>query len=533
MKSSIDIVRERVESAYEKSKKAGGNNAELTDLLFQEFLTVLEEVEVYEEELTEQNNELESQRYEVVKQRLRYEDLFNFAPDAYLVTDLNGVVREANQMAANLLNIEQRHLIGKPLVTFIDENNRKRFRLLLSTSQGVTDFDILLDPRKALPINASARMALITDARGKPFEIRWVLRDVTESKRLQQAVRKSEERLMRMFSSAPILIVLLNEQGIILESNKASLDLLHYRPQEIARQPVVKMVYSEDEPVFQEQMNNLIVGQEDNARFDVRFVDWNQNLHWMRVSLSRLNPVENEENNILMMTDDITAERQIERERAEMRQRVMEGTENERVRLAQDLHDHPLQDLYGAMFELIEVAEEQTSIESRDKLEQVQLSMQQTIDSLRVTCGELRPPSLRFYGLEKAIRYYIDLIKPRNPKLVIQLDLEKDENRLQPPLTLALYRIVQQGVANVVRHSKASQAKISLHFHGDFLTLTIEDNGVGFEVPDRMMEMVREGHYGLAGITERVESIGGEVQIESRIDFGTTLVIEVPVGELA
>ncbi len=532
MRNPIDSVREKIQGVYEKSKQAGGSSPELFEALYQELMTVLEEVEVYEEELAAQNSELEAQRHEVERQRLRYEDLFHFAPEAYLVTDLNGVVREANRMASTLLNTEQRYLIGKPLITFIEENNRKRFRLLLSTSQGTSDFDIPIEPRKLSRLDVSVRMAFVMDERGKPFEIRWVLHDVTESKRLQQAVRKSEERLMRVFTGAPILIVLLNERGIVVESNKALLDQLHYRSQEVIRQPVDRLVYDEDLPVFKEQMDNVTSYRSDNERFEVRFLDWNQNLHWMRVSLTRLNPIEEDNGSILMMTDDITAERQIEQERLEIRRQVMEGIENERVRLAQDLHDHPLQDLYGALFELIEAADDLPETENRDKLERVQESIQQTIDSLRATCGELRPPSLRFYGLEKAIRYYIELIKPRTPNIDFQLDLEKDENRLPPILALALYRIVQQGVANVVRHAMASQASISMHFNNGMLTLKIEDNGVGFEVPDKVAELAREGHYGLAGITERVESIGGELQIDSRPDYGTTLEIDVPVENI-
>ncbi len=533
IQNPIDSVRSRIEKAYADSKTTGEYTSELVDLMYQEFLTVLEEIEVYEEELTVQNSELESQRFEIEKQRRRYEDLFNFAPEAYLVTDLHGVIREGNQMAARLLNISQDHLIGKPLVMFIEENNRKRFRLLLSSLQEIFDFDIRVQPFKAQPIEVGVRMASIKDKFGKPFEIRWVLRDITESKKMQTAIRKSEERLMRVFTSSPTLIILMDEHGAILESNKALLDQLHYRITEVVHQPVEQLIFPEDWPVFQEQLENLAQRPEENIRFEVRFLDWNHNVRWMRVSLSRLNPVAGEESSILMMTDDFTAERQIESERLEIRQRVMEGIENERVRLAQDLHDHPLQDLYGALFVLMEVAEDQSTSENRNKLERVQSSMQQTIDSLRATCGELRPPSLRFYGLEKAIRYYIELIKPGNPKLKFQLDLEQDNNRLPPPLALALYRIMQQGVINVIRHSQASQASITMHFSDGSLNLKIEDNGVGFVVPDKLMDMVREGHYGLAGITERVESIGGEIQIESKPNAGTSLSISVPADALA
>ncbi len=529
MKSPIDTIRNRVEKAYEDSKQADGNNPQPIDMMFQEFLTVLEEIEVYEEELTEQNNELEVQRYEVEKQRKRYEDLFEFAPEAYLVTDPHGNIREANQIASELLNLNPKRLIGKPMITFIEENNRKRFRLILSTFHKVADFDIHVRPNNGEPFEAAVRMAVIYDERGAPFEIRWVMRDVTESKRLQAVLLKSEERLMRIFSGAPIAIILLDKQGVIQESNHAVLDLLHYRPKEIAQQPVERLIYAEDWPVFQEQLDNLLAKRDENLRFEVRFSDWNDRVHWMQVSLSHLDRLKDESSRILMMTDDITAEKQIEQERVELRQRVMEGIENERVRLAQDLHDHPLQDLYGALFELVEVAGEQSQSESREKLEHVQETMQDTINSLRATCGELRPPSLRFYGLEKAIRYYIELIKPRMPDMEFQLELEKDDNRLSPSLSLALYRIVQQGLMNVMRHAKATKTTVTMRFHDDILTMIIEDNGVGFELPEKMVEMVREGHYGLVSMRDRVESIGGKMHIDSHLNRGTTLTIDLPV----
>src|SRR6476646_4601069 len=121
-------------------------------LIYEQLLTALEELQVSEEELQQQNEELQIARSLIDQERQRYQDLFEFAPDSYIVTDVNGKIQEFNQAAIALLNVPREFLLDKPLAIFVDRLERSTFRLQLLRLQqgyGVQELEIRLQPRKA------------------------------------------------------------------------------------------------------------------------------------------------------------------------------------------------------------------------------------------------------------------------------------------------------------------------------------------------------------------------------------------------
>jgi two-component system cell cycle sensor histidine kinase/response regulator CckA len=121
------------------------------------------------------------------QERQRYQELFDLAPDAYIVTDLRAVVREANMAAASLLRVDRRFLAGKALSTYVARHDRSRFRTLVTRAAKGSPgpaVSFQLQPREGSQINAELSHSLATDAAGRPVGIRWLLRDVTERERL-------------------------------------------------------------------------------------------------------------------------------------------------------------------------------------------------------------------------------------------------------------------------------------------------------------------------------------------------------------
>ncbi len=159
---------------------------------------VLEELEVTGEELRQQNEELITSYSALEAERQRYHDLFEFAPDGYLVTDGQGIVLEANRSAVRLLRVDWKYLIGKPLTAYIAENDRRAFRTKLnqlnSTEIGqVDDWEIWLRPRAGPPFPASITVSHMPDPYAKLPGLRWLFRDI--SKRVQAEVAEHEQRL--------------------------------------------------------------------------------------------------------------------------------------------------------------------------------------------------------------------------------------------------------------------------------------------------------------------------------------------------
>jgi signal transduction histidine kinase len=202
----------------------------------------------------------------------------------------------------------------------------------------------------------------------------------------------------------------------------------------------------------------------------------------------------------------------------------------ERLQIAHTLHEGLLQELIGLKFGLDQ------SLEGTD-LEQVQAGLQgiqsalgQQIRQLRDYCYELRPPALAPFGLEKAIRSHAEDQRTRHPELKIHLDLRSDYQTLSESLRLVLYRVYQEVMSNVLRHSKASAVSIRFRFDEQQATLEIEDNGLGFAVPTHWVEAARRGRLGLIAAQERVESAGGELSIVSTAGKGTRVVVRVPLN---
>ena len=166
-----------------------------------ELLLAVEELRVAEEELRQQNEAMEAAQHQLEDERRRYQHLFQYAPDAYLLTDLSGIVREANLSAARLLNTRPRFLPGKAVVSFVAADDRRRIRTELDRWRSEPTPKILevrLQPRNGEPFDAAIALSV---ARGGPHDtaigFRWLVRDISAQRQLTDELRLREETARR------------------------------------------------------------------------------------------------------------------------------------------------------------------------------------------------------------------------------------------------------------------------------------------------------------------------------------------------
>ena len=197
------------------------------------------------------------------------------------------------------------------------------------------------------------------------------------------------------------------------------------------------------------------------------------------------------------------------------------------MRLAQDLHDGPMQELYGASYRLEEISES-SAPDLQEPLRDINKQIQGTIHELRDMAKELRPPSISSFGLEKAIRAYVEDFQDKHPNINLHLSLAQDRQLLPENMRLTLFRVFQQALTNVLRHSRASEVRVRFTLDAEEVRLVVSDNGAGFDVPPNWMSFVRQGHYGLAGAAERVSALGGILLVESRPEEVTTVTAIIP-----
>lgn len=225
---------------------------------------------------------------------------------------------------------------------------------------------------------------------------------------------------------------------------------------------------------------------------------------------------------------EIKEREQMEAELAELQRRLMEGREAERLHLAQELHDGPLQVLHNLALRLGEMEFLLSGEEGVSQMAAAQAGLQQVVQTVRAICGELRPPTLAPFGLEKAIRSYVDRFQKNHPDLKVMLDLAADGQQLPEGLRLALFRIFQHAMTNVVQHASATHVAVRFQLTETEIMLEIEDDGRGFIMPKRRIELARQGHLGLAGAFERAEALDGRLEIISVLGQGTCIRAVVP-----
>jgi signal transduction histidine kinase len=226
--------------------------------------------------------------------------------------------------------------------------------------------------------------------------------------------------------------------------------------------------------------------------------------------------------------EDITAQKQLQLEMSELRSRLQNSIELERLHVARELHDGPMQDLYSVFYRLEELRGK-IDPELGARLEDLSHDIQGVVQDLRATAKELRPPAISNFGLEKAIRSHVEDLEQQRPELKIHLTLAQDRQQLPEDVRLALFRVCQQALANVLRHSGATEAKVEFEIDPGAARLEISDNGQGFDVPPNWLKFVRQGHFGLAGAAERMEAVGGNLAVESDPPHFTRVRAVVPL----
>jgi PAS domain S-box-containing protein len=176
------------------------NNANLWVSAIQELQAALEELSVAEEELRLQNEELLATRWAVEVERQRYRELFEFAPDAYLVTDQHGTIQEANRVAGSLFDVEPSYLTGKPITSFVLLQDRSDWRQrLLQIRQAIAEaeWEVSCQSRSGKQIDIAVKVAIVRDGQGQVSSLRWLLRDLTTRKQTERELHTLNSQLIQ------------------------------------------------------------------------------------------------------------------------------------------------------------------------------------------------------------------------------------------------------------------------------------------------------------------------------------------------
>jgi signal transduction histidine kinase len=202
---------------------------------------------------------------------------------------------------------------------------------------------------------------------------------------------------------------------------------------------------------------------------------------------------------------------------------AVSARESERERLSRELHDGVLQDLCAVARDL-KALEAQS--EDRSQFAPLTAQSNESVQTLRAICHDLRPPLLSNNPL-LALKALVERLDAQSPA-PIHIEISAEDLWVTEETALAIYRIAQEAMHNAIQHADASEIAVRLTQYPDMLRMTITDDGQGIPDSTDLRRFVAEGHFGLAGMRERAAMIGGILDVQSAPDYGTAVILEVP-----
>ncbi|MEW6446540.1 MAG: sensor histidine kinase [Bacillota bacterium] len=211
----------------------------------------------------------------------------------------------------------------------------------------------------------------------------------------------------------------------------------------------------------------------------------------------------------------------------QMALRILEAQEEERRRVAREIHDGPAQSMANVVMraEFCLKLLEKDPAKLRGELLTLQNLVRDSLQDTRKIIFDLRPMALDDLGIEAALKKFVANYKEQYG-LPVEYQYFGSQKRLPPAVEVALFRIVQEGLNNIYKHANATSAVVKMEVLPDKVKLMIRDNGRGFKVNKVFQEAERKG-YGLIGIRERVQLLNGELDIKSSPGKGTTLNVSI------
>jgi PAS domain S-box-containing protein len=461
--------------------------------------------------------------------------LLDSAPDAAVVIDARGMIALVNKQTEALFGYERGELVGHPVEMLIPARFHARhhehrggyFRDPRTRPMGA-GLELAGQRKNGTDFPVDISLSAIETDEGRLATA--FIRDATDRVEAEEIRRRNEERLAQLIESAPDAVVIIDEAGKVILVNEQTEELFGYHREQLIGERV--------EVLLPERFRHQHVGHRAGyfASPRTRPMGAGLELAGLRrdgsefpidISLSATDTPDGRVATARIR--DITerkAQAELEQTLAERRallRHLVSTAEEERQRIAADIHDDSIQVMAAAGMRL------QILRRTLDDPEQLQLlsALEQTIElsigRLRHLLFELHPPVLDQEGLTAALRMYLDEAEHQSP---IRYSLD-DRLRAQPPedVRLIIYRIAQESLTNVRKHSQARTGRVMVEERGGGFLVRITDDGIGFDADS---VAPTPGHLGLTAIRERAELAGGWLKITSAKGSGTTVEFWIP-----
>jgi len=465
----------------------------------------------------------------------RLAGLLESAMDAIISVDASQKIVLYNRAAERIFGWPFAKVVGQPLTMLIPdrfqashEQHVAHFGETGVTSRRMGSTAVVYGKRsngEEFPVDAS--ISQVDTAEGKLFTV--ILRDVTQRLRSEQEQGRLAQRLAGLLDSAMDAIITVDEGERILMYNRAAEKIFGWAAMQVMGRSLEMLIPERFRHSHLAHVRRFATTGVTSRRMGDGTVIYGLRSNCeefpMDASISQLETVEGKLFTVILR--DVTERVRAHEDLAAFATQANAIREQEKSRVARELHDELAQSLTALKMDTIFVRDNLRDDPRRiaGKLDEMLAMLDSSVAATRRIAADLRPLLLDDLGLMPAIEWLVQNFTQRSG---IACELLADEElELEEPYATAVFRIVQESLANVAKHSQATKVEVSMARHGAEMTLKVQDNGVGF-TPGRAR---KPNSLGLVGLRERAQLLKGQVSIDSAPGRGTTVQASIPVRD--
>ena len=504
--------------------------------------------------------------------RRRYSDDFEFAPVGFFTFDRSGVILDVDSNGALLLGTDRDSLLRIPFSNFISPDSQDIFEL---HRQGLFDTrtkqicDLKLSNHHQNPIWVQLESLACRSGRDQSKQFLTVIKEITDRKKAEEALRKthdeleqrvlertaeleninqklrrqifeceyaeaalkeSEQKYSTLVEDALIGVYIIKD-GIIEFANDKFAAIYGYEKDELIGMSSLDLVHPEDRALIKEMRAKRLKGDKVPSEYEIRGLKKNGDTIWVMRSFSLINFKDGPA--IAGIVSDMTKRRKAEQALREsdkelriLSNQLLSAEEAERKRIARELHDGIGQALSAIKFSVENSLRQLVNEADHSELKSLEAVIpltQKTIEEVRRIVKDLRPAILDDLGILATINWFCREFQNIYAGIRISRKIGIQEGDIPSPLKTVIYRILQEALNNIAKHSRADRVQLSLEKSDSRIALKIQDNGVGFDLAKTISLKPSQRGFGLASMRERAKLSGAAFDIVSTVGKGTAI----------
>jgi PAS domain S-box-containing protein len=446
-------------------------------------------------------------------------------PVALLAVNAQGEITLANRWAETLFGYSRQELLGRPIDMLVPERFRSRHSHLRAgffttpSERAVGASRDLYGLRKdgsEVPVE----IGLTPIHRPDGMLVAASIIDISDRRRMERERVASEQRYMDLVEQAADGIWVRDSEGRMRVVNQAACRLLGYSKEELLASAWLELVHATDRGT-----TSRIDALKPHESLRIERIMRHKDGHAIPTEAS---VHRKDDGSVEVITHDITERLQTQIALRALPRQLLAAQEQERRRIARELHDEVGQLLTAINMKLEDLGGQLRGTAGAAEVAEISELAKASLQQVRALSLDLRPAVLDFLGLADAIRWFLRERVPQG-HLQVELDIGSPLPRAPMPIETAMFRTFQSAVTNVLRHAEARSLRVSLRYQAAQLILEMRDDGKGFDVAEARRRAQEGASLGLLGMEEWIRLSGGEFVIESNPGHGTTVRVCVPV----